>query len=349
MQENYEHYISRNIKALYRKRLAGPILYLLFTAILWTCLPIHPVLSPTMLTSVSDMQNFHKHGEVYVSSSIKDLKFTGYTKTRFGKTIGYYYYLYNTDKNECCIVLLSPTTCEQGLPQIDEIFIRGKILYTDAHHQTLLSNLSEDLDWTTLGIRTKVSSYYLSEPDFRYFEGLLLVVVLAASSTFALISIILSILYILRPDFSPPCRVLRAFGRPKELLALAEEELATLPQLATEDMFITEHFFIEISRYGIALVPIQEIIWIYKHSTLHKLFWYHFSISYTLSITANNHIYIHCPKNIKSDIDGIIDYLSEANHDILVGFNEANRRKIQAIQGDPFHFERLIALLKKRI
>ena len=58
----------------------------------------------------------------------------------------------------------------------------------------------------------------------------------------------------------------------------AEEELATLPQLATEDMFITEHFFIEISTDGIAFVPIQEIIWLYKHSTLHKFFWYHFSI-----------------------------------------------------------------------
>ena len=128
---------------------------------------------------------------------------------------------------------------------------------------------------------------------------------------------------------SPPCQILGNFGKRKELFAQAEEELATLPQLATEDMFITEHFFIETSRYGVAIVPIQEIIWIYKHSTLHKLFWYHFSISYTLNITANKHVYIHCPKNIKSDIDGIIDYLSEANHNILVGFSEENRQKVR--------------------
>ena len=38
---------------------------------------------------------------------------------------------------------------------------------------------------------------------------------------------------------------------------------------------------------------------------------------------------IHCPKNAKSDIDGVIDYLSEANHDILVGFTERNRLRMQ--------------------
>ena len=120
-------------------------------------------------------------------------------------------------------------------------------------------------------------------------------------------------------------------------------------QLATEDMFITEHYFIETSIYGNAIIPIDQIIWIYKYSTLHKFFWYHFSISYTLHISANRHLYIQCPKNIKSDIDGIMDYLAEANHNILVGFNEKNRLEVQKIQGTPMNFEKFIAFLKKRI
>lgn len=346
MQENY---ISRNIKSLYKRRLIAPILYLLFAGILWTILPIQPIVFPATLTSVYDMKNYYEQDKVFVTIELENLKFTGYTKTRFGRTVGYFYYTNNPKQNTSCIVLLSPTTSEQGLPKIEKITIRGKILSTDEQYTTLLHNLSADLSWTISGIQTKVSAYYLSEPDFRYGLGLFVFGLLAGSSIICILSITLCLLFMLRPDFSPPCQMLRPFGNPKELLAQAEEELSTLPQLATEDMFITEHFFIEISRYGIAIVPIQEIIWIYKHSTLHKLFWYHFSISYTLSITANHRVYIHCPKNIKSDIDGIIDYLSEANHDILVGFSEANRQKILAIQGDPFHFERLVSFLKKRI
>ena len=114
-------------------------------------------------------------------------------------------------------------------------------------------------------------------------------------------------------------------------------------------MFITEHYFIMTSPYGNAIVPIQEILWIYKHSTLHKMLWYHFSISYTMHITANKHMYVNCPKNTKSDIDGIIDYLAEANHNILVGFNEENRLKVQAVQGKPFHIEKFYALLRHRV
>ena len=274
------------------------------------------------------METFYGQKDFFVSASLKNLKFTGYTRTRHSRTVGYYYYMNNPGKKECCMILLSPSTCEQGLPEIEQITIRGKILPADNGYDTLLTNLSEDLSWTGSGIRDKVSYYYLSEPDFRYNSGIFLFLMLAGSSAIAMISVFLSILFIYKPYLSPPCQRLKHFGKPKEMLALAEEELATLPQLATEDMFITEHFFIETSKYGIAIVPIQEIIWIYKHSTLHKLFWYHFSISYTLHITANKHVYIRCPKNTKSDIDGIIDYLAEANHDILVGFSEQNRQKI---------------------
>lgn len=348
MQENYEHYISRNIKSLYRKRLLGPALYLIFAAFLWAAAPIASVFFPAELANISEMGVFHQKKEEFVSVTLKNLNFTGYTKTRFHRTVGYYYYLDSPGKNECCIVLLSPSSCEQGLPEIKNITVYGKIMSADAGYQTLLTKLSEDLSWTKSGIFSKVNPYYLSEPDFQYGFGLFLFFLLLGTSLLALMTALSFLLYILRPDLSPPCQKLGHFGKPKELLALAEEELATLPQLATEDMFITEHFFIETSKYGIAIVPIQEIIWIYKHSTLQKLFWYHFRISYTLHITANKHVYIHCPKNTKSDIDGIIDYLSEANHDILVGFSEENRRKIHGVSGKKPFMEKLLCFKKKR-
>ena len=47
--------------------------------------------------------------------------------------------------------------------------------------------------------------------------------------------------------------------------------------------------------------------------------------------------------------DGIMDYLAEANHNILVGFNEENRLKVQAVQGKPFHIEKFYALLRRRV
>lgn len=271
----------------------------------------------------------------------------GYTQSIFGHTNGYYYYTMRDE--ECIIVLLSPNTSEEGLPSIEKVTIKGKISKGNENFDTLLLNLSSDLNWTENGIRNKVSSYYISEPGFNHIGNRILFAAIFITGIYALLCIVLSVVYMYFPVLSPACQDLALFGNPKKMLEQAEEELATLPQLATEDMFITEHFFIETSVYGNAIVPIDEIIWIYKYSTLHKFFWYHFSISYTLHISANKHLYIQCPKNIKSDIDGIIDYLSEANHNILVGFNEKNRLKVQEIQGTPMHFEKFIAFLNKRV
>lgn len=347
MPENYEHYITKNIKAFYKRRLLAPILYLLALLSIWFIFSLSAPLFPTSLSDSDTLESAYRADIEYVHVELTDLKFTGYTQSFLGDVNGYYYYTMRGD--ECIIVLLSPHTSEQGLPAVEHASFNGRIVNGSDNFETLLSKLATDLNWTDNGIRNKVSHYVLSEPDYNMLGNMVLYILIFATGGYALVCLVLFILYIRFPLLSPPCQDLALFGNPKKLLERAEEELATLPQLATEDMFITEHFFIETSIYGNAVVPIDEIIWIYKYSTLHKFFWYHFSISYTLHISANRHLYIQCPKNMKSDIDGIIDYLAEANHDILVGFSEDNRLKVQEIQGTPIHFEKFIAFLNRRI
>ncbi len=327
MTENLEHYISKHIRRVYRRRLISPILYLIILTVLWLILPLYDILFPQNLDSIDNLSAYSNTHSSYVSAKLDNLYFTGYTNNSFGRTNGYYYYTLQNEK--CVIILLNPRTCEEGLPQIDSVQIRGRVLKGNTAYDALLDHLSQDLNWTKEGISQKTSGYFISEPAFRLVSSTLLMGIYLATGAYALIRLLLYILYICLPALSPACRKLRLFGKPSAMLSQAEEELATLPQLATEDMFITEHYFIVLANYGIAIVPIQEIIWIYKYSTLHKILWHHFSISYTLHITANKHLYIQCPKNMKSDIDGIIDYLSEANHEILVGFNEENRLKVK--------------------
>lgn len=327
MTENYDHYISRHIRRVYRRRLFSPIIYLIILIILWVFLPLYDIIFPQSLQDPGNLGAYSNAHSSYVEAKLDNLYFTGYTNTSFGKTNGYYYY--TLWQGQCVIVLLSPGTCEEGLPYIDSVQIRGRVLERNAAYDVLLDHLYQDLNWTKDGISSKVHSYFISEPAFKLASSTILLGIYFATGIYAFIRLFLYIIYIGFPILSPACRQLGLFGRPSVLLAQAEEELTTLPQLATEDMFITEHYFIVLANYGVAIVPIQEIIWIYKYSTLHKILWHHFSISYTLHITANRHLYIQCPKNMKSDIDGIIDYLSEANHDILVGFNEENRLKVK--------------------
>lgn len=347
MLKNYDNYITTNIKSFYKRRLAAPVIYLILLFILWFAFSLNDLLFPAALKPQESLETAYRNDIEYIRGTFTDLRFTGYTENSFRRITGYYYYTMRDEK--CIILLLSPSTSEQGLPTIDQVQITGRILKQTKSLDSLLTNLAKDLNWTENGIYNQVSLYYISEPGYSLPFNLLLFGIIFSTGLYALFSLLLYLLFIRVPVFSPPCQNLALFGNPRKLLELAEEELATLPQLATEDMFITEHFFIETSVYGNAIVPIKEILWIYKYSTLHKFFWYHFSISYTLHISANRHLYIQCPKNIKSDIDGIIDYLAEANHNILVGFSEENRLKVEEIQGTPMHIKNFIKFLNKRI
>lgn len=346
MIDNYEHYITKNIKAFYKRRLFSPIVYLVLLVILWFAFSLGSILMPPKLKNDTSLEDYYNSSTRYASVTLKDLHFTGYTSNR-GKTItGYYYYCLRGD--QCSIILLSPSSCQSGLPDIDKLSVVGKVLKGKSSYNSMIKKLASDLDWTSQGMLSQVSDYYFSEPAFNMTATIITFVFYFGSMAYALCCLILYLVFIAFPVMSPTCQNLLVFGNPRLMLEEAEEELATLPQLATEDMFITEHYFIQTSPYGNHIIPINEILWIYKHSTLHKLLWYHFSISYTLHITANKHLYVKCPKNAKSDIDGIMDYLAEANHHILVGFSEENRIKVQEQQGAPFHIEKILAFHEKR-
>lgn len=108
MNTNLDHYITRNIKRIYKHRLPAPILYLIFLLVLWFCLPVDSILFPTAVNDSDSLELLHSNHNQYISTSLTDLKFTGYTETTFGHTIGYYYYTMRDGIST--VVLLSPST-----------------------------------------------------------------------------------------------------------------------------------------------------------------------------------------------------------------------------------------------
>ena len=68
MTDNYEHYITRNIKAFYKRRLFSPIIYLLLLAILWLVFPLGDMLRPHMLKADETLQNSYQDKNRYVRS-----------------------------------------------------------------------------------------------------------------------------------------------------------------------------------------------------------------------------------------------------------------------------------------
>ncbi len=171
------------------RHLIPPALYLLFNVILFCSFPITSTLRPTALSRLSDIETLYKKGDAYITVTLHHLKFTGYTQTRHNRTAGYFYYYQDPERRKAYIVLLDPDTCQNGLAQIEETSIRGKILGSDDAYDALLTQLADDLSWTQDGIRSKINPCYISEPDFRHLPSLILLAVLTGGSLMALGSI----------------------------------------------------------------------------------------------------------------------------------------------------------------
>ena len=179
MPENYDHYITKNIKALYKRRLFSPIVYLIIVIVLWHVFSLTDLLFPVQLTDDVTLESAYRNDAANMHTTLTDLKFTGYTRNNFSGTSGYYYYTIRND--ECIIVLLSPSTCEEGLPFIDEVTFTGKIKKSTVSFQSLLKNMSDDLGWTESGItftemrssRSTRSYGFISTPHSISFSGII--------------------------------------------------------------------------------------------------------------------------------------------------------------------------------
>lgn len=342
-----ENLIVKKIRGVYALRLITPVIYLLILTALWFLGPIGSYILIGHEENVSDAAMETGSVNRCIEISLTDLRFTGYTQNRFGLTSGYYYY--GMENGKCYLVLLTPEASEHGLSIIDNITVRAAVKPLADDVMPVVEGMAKKLQWSADGLRQSLLPVMLSQPDISTVAGVLLLIFYAVTGVIALVCMIRYIIYICAPHTSPTANTLGLFGKRRELLAQATEELATLPQLATEDIYITENFFIAFSKRSVTVLPISEIVWVYKHSTLHKVLWYHFAISYTLHIVANRHIYVQLPKNMKSDIDGIIDYLSEANHNILIGFDENNRQTVQKVMGINRFWGAFLSIMNQRV
>ena len=77
MPDNYEHYISKNIQAFYRRRLFSPMIYLVLLAVLWIVFPLGAMLRPAQLSDNTKIADAYKDHHRYVRMTFTDLKFSG--------------------------------------------------------------------------------------------------------------------------------------------------------------------------------------------------------------------------------------------------------------------------------
>ena len=83
MMENYEHYITKNIKDVCRTKMISPIIYLILLLALWILSPISEIVVPEKADSNDSLTKLYKQDVSYIDTKLTDLYFTGYTPVSY--------------------------------------------------------------------------------------------------------------------------------------------------------------------------------------------------------------------------------------------------------------------------
>ena len=321
--------IFNSIRQVYQKRLLPPAAYLLFLFLLWFVTPISELALPQHVSAEVPFRELSSGRTSYAAMTLTDLHFTGYAQKILWYTNGYYYYTFQDGK--CILVLLAPATCGEGIPHIGRLHIRVRILRNFEDYDTLTQRLAADLEWTASGIRSQIPDYLLSEPGFHKLLSFLLLAIYFAGGAYALGNLLACLAFYLFPALSPPCRKLGKYGDAGKLLAQAEEEFISSREPVAFDMYLTKSFLISFSQAQAVIVPVREILWVYKHVRLRRFLWYPLPVSFTLHIWAGKRMHLSYPQMKEPEIDYLIEYLKNANGELLVGLREDHRRKVRDI------------------
>ncbi|MCQ2536105.1 MAG: hypothetical protein MJ110_03950 [Lachnospiraceae bacterium] len=321
-------------------RIICPIILMVVLVALSYATPVKTMFIPREVRRGTSLEQLYENNETYIIADFQDLNFTGYTDEVWGNVRGYYYY--TQWENDYAIVLVSPKTCQQGIPHMDSLKSRVKIEPNPKAFDVLFPKIAQDLGWNDTGVRDQMDVCLLSEPAGKSFIMNLSMVVYAIAFIYGAFSFFSYAIYVISPLQSPFCKILGKKSQEiRQKMEEAEIELSDSPQLVSGDVFITENYLVETAETEFCIIPIDKIIWVYRHAGLHFVFGKIRPVREVLYVITKTHGHFRCTALGQGDIDGVIDYLSEANPEILIGLSEENRIKADIIKKEAKQNERV--------
>lgn len=317
--------IAKTIRNIYIAKLIPALLFIIFTVLVFIKYPFQEIILPNHLDNLGSIFDEYNSGQEFLQVSVPKLYYTGYDYTKNSVKKGSYYYTFIDDK--CVFFLLSNETSNQTAPELNDITIKSKLISDIKHQEFLTSNFSSDLSWTDTDLSKLTSNFIVSELDYFVFNAYALLILMSVVDISSFIFIIIYLTFIIAPQLSPICKHLGNGKSTRKALMEADLEVKNNRYFYVSDMSITSNYFIELGKYHAEIIPLNNIIWAYKHSKMSKFF----GISYTLIIYSNNSV-SKFPHKQKYDVDFILEYLDENCPNIIIGNSKENAKKAKQMK-----------------
>ncbi len=318
--------VYSHIRRTSLKHLVIFILPLAFLITLLCVIPFDEVFFSEYVEDAEKAVYAYENGKTYVSINPSNLYYSGYDLMVGDKHKGSYYY--EIIDNKKCIFFLLENDAEGKKVELSQEPILVRFEHTDSLFDNMLNSMSDDINWNYEDLSKMTPEIVLVQMDSKVYLYYLVFIVLIANIVYFAYAVIHNLLCIVFPVLHQSVRRIKSFYGYSSFKKLSEDLDCQMinESISAGGMHITDGFFIHLGSFYVNIVPLSEILFVYKNSQLKNSFGLHFKILYTLHIRGNRKFRCACPGKSKEDADIILDYFAANYPDILNGYTDENRR-----------------------
>lgn len=320
--------IYNQIRKVSLRRMIWPLVPIIASLIALHIIPFEEMLKPVKVSSTEDAIQAVEDGHVYLEVELPRLIYSGYNYMKDSDVYGEYYYdLVNNSR--CVFYLLEPSEEESSAKVLYNVTKYVKVTKTNGIFDNMLEMFSNSIDWTSEGVVEVTEPYVLSEKDYHYMTYSVFLWLVLLSLAYGAILFVYNLIFVLAPWVSPKLLYskIQYEGKLFKINAFVKRVANEMeaPKVLEGDMYVTEHFFVNMGKTEFCIIPIDKIRFAYEHSTLKSFFGIHLDVTYTLHLKCSKFIRYHITKKNMEQTNAILEYFKENNPDILIGYTNENK------------------------
>lgn len=285
-------------------------------------IPFESVFRPKNLTFANSALTMYNSGNEYVEITLKNIKYTGYDHTHNGKIQASYYY--SLVENSCTFILVDTSNMKEIPPILNDHTITAKLVPVNSSLKKVLNSFANEIGWTYDGLYDVTSSIVIDETKYNLSFYTYMAVILFLLFIVIISFIIANFIYFLFPWLYPACISFRRISSHGKGIYDVNNELLSHEIFHSGHISLTKNYLIIFTSFHLEIMPIDKIIWTYKHSRWHRILWIKSTLSNSLHFLCYKNTHIYSTRNTKADIDAVLDYFKSKYPDIIIGFSKEN-------------------------
>ena len=281
---------------------------------------------PEKLLDISSMEEAYTNHTDYIVFDKITLHYTGYDCVHNKKTIGrYFYYIH---KNKCVFFLLNSKEAFETENALTLENTRFSLIPSDQNCTTLVTELSKNMDWSSTHLSESVADFIAVENPVAFYYSATYALLLLCFTTFLFIKLFTHMVILIFPKLQkglfPKCSLKKRERMFRRLTHELSQDTLQIQCVSSDrrDFYLTDSFIINFSPYHTHIIPLKDIIWIYKHIPTTEQKRWDTPGKYTLHLLLKNGQHIPFKNYEETNANALIALLSTKNPDLLIGYSK---------------------------